>query len=112
VRCGVRERNPDRANSRNGYRERLWETRSGSAVLRIPKLRKGSYFPGFLEPRRKCAPLQLAPWCSPRDLQRRKSKRKDLSQDHVHQNHNARLPVGGQRSDREAEKPRLMQPRN
>ena len=46
------ERSPDRANSRNGYRERLWETRSGSVDLRIPKLRKGSYFPGFLEPRR------------------------------------------------------------
>jgi len=46
------ERNPDRANSRNGYRERLWETRAGSVDLKIPKLRKGSYFPGFLEPRR------------------------------------------------------------
>src|ERR1700761_3839589 len=46
------ERSPDRANSRNGYRERLWETRSGSVDLKIPKLRKGSYFPGFLEPRR------------------------------------------------------------
>jgi len=37
---------------RNGYRERLWETRAGSVDLKIPKLRKGSYFPGFLEPRR------------------------------------------------------------
>ena len=46
------ERNPDRQNSRNGFRERLWETRAGSVDLRIPKLRKGSYFPGFLEPRR------------------------------------------------------------
>ena len=46
------ERSADRANSRNGYRERLWETRAGSVDLRIPKLRKGSYFPGFLEPRR------------------------------------------------------------
>lgn len=46
------ERSPDRANSRNGYRERLWETRAGSVDLKIPKLRKGSYFPGFLEPRR------------------------------------------------------------
>jgi putative transposase len=46
------ERSPERLNSRNGYRERLWETRAGSVDLRIPKLRKGSYFPGFLEPRR------------------------------------------------------------
>jgi len=46
------ERSPDRANSRNGYRERLWETRAGSIDLKIPRLRKSSYFPGFLEPRR------------------------------------------------------------
>ncbi len=46
------ERSPERLNSRNGYRERLWETRAGSVDLKIPKLRKGSYFTGFLEPRR------------------------------------------------------------
>ena len=46
------ERSSERLNSRNGYRERLWETRAGSVDLKIPKLRKGSYFPGFLEPRR------------------------------------------------------------
>ena len=46
------ERSPERANSRNGYRERLWQTRAGAVDLKIPKLRKGSYFPGFLEPRR------------------------------------------------------------
>jgi len=52
VRRVLGERSPERLNSRNGYRERLWETRAGSVDLKIPKLRKGSYFPGFLEPRR------------------------------------------------------------
>jgi len=54
-RCGAEygERAEDRSNSRNGYRDRLWETRAGSIDVRIPKLRRGScYFPGFLEPRR------------------------------------------------------------
>src|SRR5512145_455539 len=46
------ERSAERINSRNGYRDRIWETRAGSIDLKIPKLRKGSYFPGFLEPRR------------------------------------------------------------
>jgi len=46
------ERTADRTNSRNGYRGRQWDTRAGSMDLKIPKLRKGSYFPGFLEPRR------------------------------------------------------------
>jgi putative transposase len=45
-------RSPDRVNYRNGYRERGWETRVGRIELAIPKLRKGSYFPAFLEPRR------------------------------------------------------------
>jgi transposase-like protein len=45
-------RAPDRLTHRNGYRERDWETRAGTVELRIPKLRRGSYFPGFLEPRR------------------------------------------------------------
>lgn len=51
------ERAADRENSRNGYRERLWETRAGCIALKIPKLRKGSYFPPFLEPRGEVAPV-------------------------------------------------------
>jgi len=46
------ERSPARINHRNGYRERAWQTRAGTVDLEIPKLRKGSYFPAFLEPRR------------------------------------------------------------
>lgn len=50
--AGYGEKNADRRAQRNGYRERDWETRAGTVELRIPKLRKGSYFPGFLETRR------------------------------------------------------------
>ena len=52
--CGAApgERSPQRVNQRNGYRERDWHTRAGTVELRIPKLRHGSYFPSFLEPRR------------------------------------------------------------
>lgn len=45
-------RSPFRTVQRNGYRERPWDTRAGQIALSIPKLRKGSYFPSFLEPRR------------------------------------------------------------
>lgn len=52
--CNARphERSAERANSRNGYRDRQWQTRAGAIDLKIPKLRQGSYFPPFLEPRR------------------------------------------------------------
>ncbi len=46
------QRSDERVNQRNGFRDRTWETRAGTIELRIPKLRQGSYFPGFLEPRR------------------------------------------------------------
>jgi transposase-like protein len=46
------ERSEERATHRNGYRERNWETRVGDVALRIPKLRRGLYYPSFLDPRR------------------------------------------------------------
>ena len=54
ARCGAGydQKSAERTNSRNGYRDRTWETRAGAVELKIPKLRQGSYFPEFLEPRR------------------------------------------------------------
>ena len=50
--AGRHERSPERLNWRNGYRERALDTRLGTLQLRVPKLRQGSYFPPFLEPRK------------------------------------------------------------
>jgi transposase-like protein len=50
--AGRYERGEGRQTYRNGYRDRELKTRMGALNLRVPKLRQGSYFPGFLEPRR------------------------------------------------------------
>ena len=59
--AGFGERTPARVNSRNGYRRREWDTRAGTIELAIPKLRQGSYFPGWLlEPRRRAEQALVA----------------------------------------------------
>jgi transposase-like protein len=50
----------ERVTQRNGYRPRRWDTRAGEIELRIPKLRSGSYFPSFLEPRRRAEQALVA----------------------------------------------------
>jgi transposase-like protein len=50
--AGRHERSGERTTYRNGYRDRTLDTRLGALQLRIPKLRQGSYFPPFLEPRK------------------------------------------------------------
>jgi putative transposase len=54
------ERSPERTTHRNGYRARDWDTRVGSIELGIPRLRQGSYFPSFLEPRRRAEQALVA----------------------------------------------------
>src|SRR4029434_1785353 len=54
------ERSPDRIAQRTGYRPRSWDTRVGELELRIPRLRTGSYFPSFLEPRRRAEQALVA----------------------------------------------------
>ena len=59
--AGYGEKSVTRLAQRYGYRDRDWETRAGTVELRIPKLRRGSYFPGFLEPRRMAEKALTAP---------------------------------------------------
>lgn len=61
-RCGAPhgQRSEGRTNQRNGYRERTWDTRAGTLALEIPRLRQGSYFPSFLEPRRTAEKALMA----------------------------------------------------
>lgn len=60
VGAGRYERTPTRTTYRNGYRPRRWDTRVGTVELQIPKLRRGSYFPSLLEPRRRAERALLA----------------------------------------------------
>ena len=58
--AGPYERSVDRTSQRNGYRNRTWDTRAGTIDLAIPKLRTGSYFPTWLEPRRRAEQAMVA----------------------------------------------------
>jgi transposase-like protein len=58
--AGRYERTEDRSTQRNGYRARPWDTRVGTLELQIPKLRTGSYFPSWLEPRRRAEQALVA----------------------------------------------------
>ena len=80
VRCnaGYGEVTPDRVNSRNGYRRREWDTRAGTIELAIPRLRQGSYFPGFLEHRRR-AGRALAPVVATERLNKEIRRRTDVA---------------------------------
>ena len=61
--AGYGERSEDRVNSRNGHRERRWDTRAGTITLEVPKLRKGSYLPSLLEPRRRAEQALVSVVC-------------------------------------------------
>ena len=75
--CGADygERSPERTNRRNGYRERPWDTRTGTIALAVPKLREGTYFPEWLlEPRRRAerALVQVVTECYVRGVSTRR----------------------------------------
>jgi putative transposase len=57
------ERSSERVNSRNGHRERRWDTRAGTVLLDVPKLRRGSYLPSLLEPRRRAEQALVSVVC-------------------------------------------------
>jgi transposase-like protein len=61
--ASYRERTQDRVNSRNGHRERRWDTRAGTVMLEVPKLRRGSYLPSLLEPRRRAEQALVSVVC-------------------------------------------------
>jgi putative transposase len=61
--AGYNERSEDRVNSRNGHRGRRWDTRAGTITPEIPKLRKGSYLPSLLEPRRRAEQALVSVVC-------------------------------------------------
>ena len=61
--AGYGERTENRVNSRNGHRTRRWDTRAGTINLEIPKLRKGSYLPSLLEPRRRAEQALVSVVC-------------------------------------------------
>jgi len=61
--AGYGERSPERVNSRNGHRERRWDTRAGTVMLDVPKLRRGSYLPSLLEPRRRAEQALVSVVC-------------------------------------------------
>jgi putative transposase len=74
--AGRHERTGDRLNYRNGYRDRSLDTRLGPLSLRIPKLRQGSYFPPFLEPRKTAEEITAGYWTPPEEPAGERSTRR------------------------------------
>lgn len=64
VNAGHYERSHTRTAYRNGYRTRDWETAHGTVTLHIPKLRRGSYYPAFLDDARAGAAFGRAAWAA------------------------------------------------